>query len=300
MRILHFSQTPLAGAPWHIVQCLRKYGGLDVDLCNGRYKYADGRVFPYEKLWPIDIHRYDIIHIHNQLPPQLLRELKSFKGKVFATLHSVPRLHNWKELMEFVGKENTFVIWQPYQVWEYKREKLIGLPTLIDIYNPIFKQKKFDELTINFAPSNKLPITHPASKGYFEVVNILKEVQERTGVRLLIYSDKPHLEDIALKCRSHIIIDDVLHSTWHLTTFFGLAGNCYVVSGLSPQVFGKWYKHGGKIPTITAKLKNLKEVLFDLINQIKCGIISPQGREWMEMYWNPKKLVNYYLEIYNI
>jgi len=300
MRILHFSQTPLAGAPYHIVQCLRKYGGLDVDLCNGKYNYVDGRVFPYEKLWPIKIHEYNIIHIHNQLPPFLLQKLKRFKGKIFATLHSVPRLHNWKELMEFVGKENTFVIWQPYQVWEYKKEKLIGLPTLIDIYNPIFKQEKFNKITINFAPSNKLPITHSASKGYYEVTNILHEVKNLMDINLLIYTDKPHFKDLELKCKSHIIIDDVLHSTWHLTTFFGLAGNCHVVSGLSPQVFGNWYRFGGKIPTITSKLKNLKDVLIDLINQIEYGIISPQGRDWMEKYWNPKKLVNYHLEIYNL
>lgn len=293
MKVLHFSHTPLAGAPYLIVQCLRKYGDFEqVDLCNYTDRYADGRIFPTEKMWPINIHIYDIIHIHNQLPAYLLPELKKFKGKIFATLHSVPRLHNWDFVIKFVGKDRTFVIEQPYQINEYKNDGLKFLKTPIDIYNPIFNQKKSDTITINFAVSNKLGLDHPATKGYYQVRKVLDELK---GVNVLEYSGKPHLEDLVLKAKSHIIIDDVVHDTFHLTSLFGLAGKSFVITGATDKTM-KYYSPEN--PFITANLNDLKKKLDMIIEKCYNLDINAAGLDWLKKYWNPKEITENYYRVY--
>ncbi|GAI56420.1 unnamed protein product, partial [marine sediment metagenome] len=78
--------------------------------------------------------------------------------------------------MDFADR--CYTIKQPGQEKEYR---LKGLPNIIDPdeYRPI--QRKMP-VKIAFAPSNRMPIDNPASKGYNEVRTILNSIARKRDV----------------------------------------------------------------------------------------------------------------------
>jgi len=313
IKIVQFSHNPLAGAPYQIYVCLSQYSNiLETRLVNWKVKYLDGRSFPYDMLYSNPyakeiIKQADIIHIHNQLPGYLQKIINKRKQKVFATLHSVPRLYNWKELIQFADK--TFVIRQPYQIKEYKKEGLISLPTPVDIYNPSLKplEKKEEKIVINFAPSNNYPINHPASKGKKVVVQILNKLKQKypNKVAIDVYSNLSQREDFSRKKLSDIVIDDVVHPTFHLTSLFGLSLGTIVVTGIDEQEFVEYYgknfkKNCKSSPFVKSSLKDLYNVLEEIVNYKREQIekMKKKSRKWIEEFYNPKDIIKEYEKIY--
>lgn len=132
MKIAIFSRTPLAAAPWELYKALKKYTTIDVNLINGTNRYRDGRIFPHHLLLTSPngtamriLQESDLWHIHNYLVSQLIVLKKDHK--VIAQFHSLPRLGNWQQLMNFA--DVNYTIQQPDQEKEYK---LKGLPNIID------------------------------------------------------------------------------------------------------------------------------------------------------------------------
>ncbi|GAH43670.1 unnamed protein product, partial [marine sediment metagenome] len=131
-KVAIFSRTPLAAAPWELYKALRKYTDIDVALINNTAQYADGRRFPYHLLMVPNngaamtaLNESDLWHVHNYLTPQLIVAKKN--QKVIAQFHSLPRLGNWQQLMNFA--DQCYTISQPLQEKEYG---LKGLPNIID------------------------------------------------------------------------------------------------------------------------------------------------------------------------
>ncbi len=165
MKLAIFSKTPLAAAPCELYKALKKYTLLDVSLINSTYRYNDGRTFPHHMLLAANngssmklLRDSDVWHIHNYLVPQLIMMRKS--QKVVAQFHSLPRLGNWAQLMDFA--DVCYTIRQPNQEKEYN---LKGLPNIIDpdTYVPIRRKLP---VKIAFAPSTRVAIGHPGTKGY--------------------------------------------------------------------------------------------------------------------------------------
>lgn len=253
MKVAIFASTPLAAAPWELYKALKKYTFIDVNLINGRAAYWDGRTFPYHLLLNDGngvavkvLKTSELWHIHNYLVPALIN-LRD-KKKVIAQFHSLPRIGNWKALMNFADR--CYTIKQPLQEKEYK---LKGLPNIIDPdeYRPM---RRKPSIKIAFAPSNKTPIGNPASKGYYEVKVILKSVAKKRAVEIVWIEGRPYTTNLRLKQQSHILIDDVVTGNWHRTSLEGACFGC--------AIFNKVMK----VPFIYASLATLEERLLWLID----------------------------------
>ncbi len=116
MKVAIFASTPLAAAPWELYKALKKYTSIDVNLINGRARYRDGRTFPYHLLFYDNnglainaLKTSDLWHVHNYLVPHLIK-LRGNK-KVIAQFHSIPRIGNWRALMNFADR--CYTIKQP-------------------------------------------------------------------------------------------------------------------------------------------------------------------------------------------
>lgn len=286
MKIVIFSKTPLAAAPWELYKALKKYTLHEVTLINMMHCYADGRSFPHHLLMSPNngiavqtLKSSRVWHVHNYLVKELSNLRKDHK--VLAQFHSLPRMGNWKDLMAFADK--CYTIKQPLQEKEYK---LPGLPNIMDPdeHIPVRKQPK---VRIAFAPSTRAPVGHPASKGYSRVKRILDEVAGKRDVDIEWIEGKPYLENLKLKQRSHILIDDVVTGNWHRTALEGACFGCVVLSSFKCEHFFH---------------STLSTLEHDLIQLIDIPLLRKEYQErsrlWVLQKWHAMDKVKAYIMAY--
>ena len=286
-KILIYSRTPLAAAPWELYKCLKKYTDLDVSLVNKRYRYADGRQFPYHYLLGSNnkeiatlIRNADLWHIHNYWDNELNKLRKG--QKILAQFHSLPKQLNWAELM--ANADMCYTIKQPLHEKEYR---LPGLPNLIDPdeYRPILRPKK--PIKIAFAPSSKAPVGSFQSKGYVEVGRVLRKIKELRPVEVIWIEGKGYQTNLEMKSRAHILIDDVVTGNWHRTSLEGCCFGCAVLNKRE------------HVPFVYADLKTLEERLLWLIdNPPILRDFQERARLWVLQNRHPIEGVQVYLDVY--
>jgi len=286
MKLAIYARTPLAASPWELYKALRKYTSIDVSLINQRFRYADGRYFPHHLLLGRDngaatsaLRRADLWHIHNYLDDELISLKRNHK--VLAQFHSLPRQGNWDELMKFA--DINYTIRQPMQEREYR---IPGLPNLIDPdeLQPIRRTKK---IKIAYAPTSKTPIGHPASKGYDQVITVLRRVALERDVEIKLIEKMSYLTNLGVKQKCHILIDDVVTGNWHRTSLEGLCFGCAVLNRVK------------SVPYVYTTIETLKEKLFWLIdNPQVLADYQQRGRLWVLQNWHAMDLVQNYVRAY--
>jgi len=286
MKLSIFSRTPLAAAPWELYKALKKYTALDVSLINSTARYNDGRTFPYHRLLTINdgaamraLQESDLWHIHNYLMPQLIMIKKS--QKIIAQFHSLPRLGNWKQLMNIA--DACYTIRQPNQEEEYK---LKSLPNIIDPdeYRPI---RRRSPVKIAFAPSTRVAIGHPGSKGYIQVRIVLDRIASKRDVKIIWIEGRRYSENLELKQQSQILIDDVVTGNWHRTSLEGMCFGCAVFNKVA------------KSPFVYATLHTLEERLLWLVdNPAILNEFQERSRLWVLQHWHALDMVKEYVEAY--
>jgi len=281
-----YARTPIAAAPWELYKALKKYTHLDISLINSRNRYNDGRIFPYHLLMTSNngtaiqaLRESQVWHIHNYLVPEIVR-LRT-NQKVIAQFHSLPRLGNWKELMRFANA--CYTIKQPLHLKEYQ---LPGLPNIIDPdeYYPVRRKGK---IKIAFAPTNRMSLKDPASKGYREVRQILNKVQSKRDVEVVWIEGINYEENLRLKQQSHILIDDVVTGNFHRTALEGACFGCCVMSSFKCKHF--YY----------SKLNTLENDLLKLIDyDILLSEYQKRSRLWILKEWHPIDRILEYTKVY--
>lgn len=265
---------------------MKKYTYLDVALINDKNQYSDGRVFPFHMLTSNNgisakrLRESDIWHVHNYWT-QILRDAKKSQ-KIIAQFHSIPRLGNWRELIQQSDKQYT--IQQPLQEREYK---LPALPNIIDPdeYRPAARDKK---IKIAFAPTTRLRYGHPSSKAYYHVRSVLTEVGLKKDIDILWIEGLPYKENLKRKSQAHILIDDIATGNWHRTSLEGACFGCAVLNRVK--------KH----PFVYASLKNLKEKLIWLIEHPRTlQDIQHWTRLWALQEWHAMDRIQEYIKAYS-
>ncbi|GAH67765.1 unnamed protein product, partial [marine sediment metagenome] len=257
-----------------------------MSLINNTARYRDGRRFPFHLLVsPINgtamtaLNESDLWHVHNYLMPQLVLIKK--QQKVIAQFHSLPRLGNWRALMNFA--DHCYTIKQPGQEKEYN---LKGLPNIIDPdeYRPI---RRGPPLKIAFAPSTQAPVGHPASKGYREVKAILNSVAEKRDVEIVWIEGRPYEANLRLKQQSHILIDDVVTGNWHRTSLEGACFGCAVLNKVM------------KTPFVYASIDTLEERILWLVdNPAVLSDFQERARLWVLQNWHAMDSIKEYIKAY--
>lgn len=286
MKVAIYSRTPLAAAPWELYKALRKYTLLDVTLVNEFTKYADGRTFPHHLLMSSNngdakaaLRNADVWHVHNYLTRELRRIRRN--QPVVAQFHSLPRLGNWRELMDWANV--CYTIAQPLQIQEYK---LPGLPNIIDP-DELRPRRREKKITIAFAPTNRAPMGRPDSKGYHQVKATLNRIATERDVEILWIEGRPYQENLEMKARAHILIDDVVTGNWHRTSLEGACLGCAVLN------------RNLKVPWVHANLETLREKLLWLIDSTRTlHDHQERSRLWALQNWHPIEQLPKYIRAY--
>jgi len=286
MKLTIYSRTPLAAAPWELYKALKRYTSIDVSLVNNTDRYNDGRIFPHHLLLASSngnamraLQESEVWHVHNYLTPQLIVLRKNHK--VIAQFHSLPRLGNWQQLMNFA--DVSYTIRQPNQEKEYK---LKGLPNVIDPdeYRPVRRKLP---IKIAFAPSTRLAVGHPGSKGYNEVRVALNNVARKRDVQIVWIERRFYVENLEMKQQSHILIDDVVTGNWHRTSLEGMCFGCAVLNKVA------------KSPFVYATLDTLEERLLWLVDNPEIlNDFQERSRFWVLQHWHAIDQVKEYVHAY--
>jgi len=221
IKIVQLSPNPVSCSPWELYNLLKNSSKVDCRLIQGTCKYSEiegipARCFPYDLLWNENkeeciklIKEAGILHIHNSLFPENLEEYINPNQIIILQLYSVYR-EKLQPLIDKCAKFNPIIVIadQPWQKKVYEDISKTYLPLVKTDYCENTTQ---DVPVIVYAPTNKLPLSHIYSKGYYEVLEILYRLKQKYVFNLKIIESVPYEENLKLKQNVDIIIDDVIN-----------------------------------------------------------------------------------------
>ena len=294
MRVVHISQTPVAGACHLWSQAFREAGYTSCSIA--RKNYGDGRLFHSDYNWPpkapaiTQIQLADVIFCHQG---QAYKYAWYPKGKpTVGIYHSQPD-HVYRKL-EADGWP--WAVMGQYQPRLYPGCRIV--PNLLPLQSPHFQPRtKAPGIRIAYSPSNTTS-TGWDDKGYEKTVAVLKRVvgQDGIGCEADIITHVCHEECLARKAVAHIVIDECATGSYHRSSLEGLALGYVVVNGCDDRCIGNIGTMTGGCghPFILSSLDALEDCLADLIEdgRYKLAAAGMSNRRWAECAWNPAELIN--------
>ena len=315
LNILHFSRTPLAGAPIRLVRALQKHTGYNAHLVDlKRWGMYDHDIVLSEnpELVMELAEDADIIHLHNYLDynstdffPINFHELHN-EGKIFVRqFHSHPQLVaremkiSVKDLLD--SPIPPLVIAQ-FQERYYPKARVV--PNIIPQNDPLYKPSPEDPSeSIFFSPSAKDSILTDRwnTKGAYETIKALNKVSKKTGCPLKIVSGKPLNQVLNGKRQAKIVVDELVTGSYHLSGLEGLSLGKPVFAYLDPRVdYVLREISGAKVsPFINIRLEDVFDVIVDLLHHPDTSYeIGKTSRKWIEQHWSDHELIKHYEDVY--
>jgi GT2 family glycosyltransferase/SAM-dependent methyltransferase len=304
LKIVSYATTPVAGVPAILARCINARTNHSARCVWAMNSYGNGVEFAGDVEWKHQpqtaenlLSEADLIIAHNgKIAPEHER---FFNGKAVVTM-----AHNylWNVDERFVRHGFAGVVVGQYQAAldEFAHWSIVPnpIPFWENEYQP---SPKNPELAICYTPSGKhekYPLNHKLywhSKGYETTMRILEKLSKRFSLKLEVIRSGQisHAESLAMKRRSHIVIDECVTGSYHRNSLEGLAGAAVVVNGLGilPKVENVLRSCAGEqaeIPFVSATLENLEEVLTRLIESGRENLVQKgaENRLWLEKYWN--------------
>ena len=320
MKITHYKRTPIAWAPDAISDCINKYTNHE-SYINENFKNADIIHYHNKYINIPDVKKYDI-------------NIKQIiKKPSFILYHSFPEIvHNYSNIVPirqfiydlyrllfrkspsiFIDKNNNksykvkqMVIGQ-YQATLpiYKGYKIVR--NIIDFYTDRYKiQVNNDDcIRIGFSPSNVKKRSKWETKGLNRTTKVLKKIKNRFPNIKFDIIRNVSLEDCLIrKSNCDIIIDECVTASFHRSGLEGLALGKMTICSLDDKVINilKKVSKSDQIPFENIWINDLFEELSKIIYKGKKNIhqIGEDNRKWMEKYWNPRDIVNEYIDYYKL
>lgn len=316
IKVVHFSVTPLAGAPVRLVQALNRLTDVNARLVDlDRFGLYDHDVVFSEA--PSEVERLandaDILHLHNYLdcdsrqftPIDFGNLLKAGK-RIVRHYHSTP---DWIAEQMGIPEEKLLACKLPSLVIAQYPERFFTrscvVPNMIPHSDPLYSplpdhEPEFD---LFFSPTKSVGAFERRwdTKAAPEVTALIRRVAERTGCTYKIMTERPLSEVLLAKQRSRIVIDDLVTGSYHLTGLEGLAQGKPVLSFIDDRCLYLLRHVSGSqhCPFINVRLEDAEAVLIHLIDHpMACREIGQAGREWILKYWNEVNLVEHFKLIY--
>lgn len=316
IRVLHISENPIAGAPIRLVKCLNKYHpDLQCRLITASANNG-GRVFDYdllvqdkdETMIKAALNTCDIVHFHNFYKDQaLFKKWPSF----FNTIAKKPKIwqvHTQRECpfvdLNGFAKSPNFarkLVVAQYHTRQYP--ECTPVPNIIDIWDPRYlpiQENNNERATFVYTPSN-INLKGWDNKGHSFTRPILNQLYAE-GYQIKIMIDMPHAETMALRKCFDIGIDQVAVPSYHLCSLENASVGLINVVNMDESCTKALLDVSGatKHPFVLAKEGTLIQVLRAEAARPKEERFNRQraSREWMETYWNPRKLVEQYYSVY--
>jgi hypothetical protein len=304
LKIVSYATTPVAGVPAILARCIAARTNHSARCVWATNSYGNGVSFAGDVQWQETpelaeslLAEADLIIAHNGKVAPAHRKL--FKNKAVVTM-----AHNylWNVDAQFVRKGFAGVVVGQYQAAlpEFKDWSIVPNPMPF-WENEYQAENKPEQIAICYTPYGKYERYAPGhklfwhAKGYETTMRVLEKLSKRFPLKLEVIAGGQisHAESMAMKRRSHIVIDECVTGSYHRNSLEGLATGCVVVNGLGilPEVVDVLRfctGNAAEIPFVSATLENLEEVLTQLIESGKVELIQKglKNRAWLEENWD--------------
>lgn len=316
LNIVHFSRSPLAGAPIRLVRALQQHANYRVNLVDlKRWGLYDCDVIHAENLDEAVAlaEKADIIHLHNYLDyrstdfyPVNFESLRQ-QGKVFVRqFHSHPAVVAGGmqiTVSELLSSPIPSLVIAQFQERFYPKAQIV--PNIIPQHNPAYKPIAGPTSQgIFFSPTSSRSAWDDRwnTKGAVEVLFLLKQVARRTGCATKFTIGKPLAEVLEEKRKYSITIDDLVTGSYHLAGLEGLSLGKPVLAFLDDRIKYVLREISGSdtCPFINTRLEDAFEVLVYLLEHPdEIADLGQASRKWIENYWLDRILVGHYVDVYD-
>ena len=315
INLLHFSKTPLAGAPIRLVQALQRHTDYNVRIVDlNRWGLFDHDVIHAEN--PDEVldlaEKADIIHLHNYLGFQskdfypVNFDFLRRQGKLFLRhFHSTPLLvarGMGIGVSDLLASPMPSVVIAQFQERFYPKARVV--PNIIPQDDPVYRPSAGDSLWgIFFSPSLSLGAWGDRwnTKGTPETQRLLEQVALRTGCTVKCVSGRQLLEVLQEKRQAGIVIDDLVTGSYHMSGLEGLSVGKPTLAFLDNRTQRVLSEISGSpaCPFVNVRLEDAFEVLVYLLEHPdEMADIGKASREWIERYWSDRILVQHFVDVY--
>lgn len=300
MKILHLTQTQLAGAPLNLSNILNRYTPHESrvilkDFFRARSVRNLSWDYPLVRLSQAAIEehiRWADVVLHHQRPWRTA--VNKPEGIMF---HAQPG--NYRpgiSLRQFQGRKLVIAQYHP----RYYTDAEV-VPNMIDIWAPEYQPapKKTDRVVIFMGVASETPSGwgQKNSEGVRKVFNQIKSKHgERVEIRLL--KGRPMEEVFAAKRDAELVVDECQTGSYHLSSLEGLAYGAVVFNNMDAQTHKAIERVTGVSdhPFILTDMNGLFERIDFFVNHPeKRREVQTRSREWIEQHWDPKVLVNQFV-----
>jgi len=304
LRIVSYATTPIAGVPAILARCINACTPHRARCVWAQNGYGNGVIFEGDIEWSAApaaaeaaLKNADVVIVHNGKVHPQHRALLA--GKPVVTM-----AHNygWNVDASLVKQGFPGVVVGQYQATLPEFETWSAVPNPVPLWEDAFKpEPKGKAVAICYTPLGKherYPAGHKLywhAKGYETTMRTLERLAARFPVQLEIIriGQVSHAESLAMKRRSHILIDECATGSYHRNSLEGLAAGCVVVNGVGllpgvVDVFRLCAGDAARAPFVHAALDGMEAVLASLVER-GAEALAAEGasnRQWMESHWD--------------
>jgi hypothetical protein len=304
LHIVSYSTTPVVGVPEILARCISTHTPHRATCVWATGDYGNGLKYEGGLHWSREPRRAaqalaeaDVVIVHNgKVAPQHRAILQrkpvvtmAHNGAWNVDLGSVARGFPGVAVGQFQATLPEFAGWS-------------RVANPVPLEDPAFRaEPKGETVRICFTPSvphDSYPLGHRLywhSKGARATTAVLDDLARRHEIAIETPRDRrvSHAESMAMKRRSHIVIDECVTGGYHRNSLEGLAAGCVVVNGvgLVPSIVEAFREVGDRDagnPFVCSSLDDLHRTLERLVAHGADALIA-QGagnRAWMERHWS--------------
>ena len=305
LRIVHLTQSPLAGAPTHLSGVLNKYTQhrstsvlrrefSPLSDC-GNLRWAYDHVNPTAEALRKLVADADVVHLHQRPDPAVAGT------PALLQFHAEPGGY-LPEQTHAAFNDRKLVIAQ-YHPRFYTDARIV--PNLIDIWDDAFRpgQKPTDRVRIFYSWATERKGGW-GDKGSSETREILERIKARFGDRVetVVMHNRPYRECLEAKRTAHICIDECVTGSYHLQSLEGCSVGAATFNAIDDQTvaFLREVTDTSEHPFIKTSLARLLDDLCHYIEHPdELAQRGKTAREWMEFFWNPRVLVRRFARAYH-
>lgn len=308
MKILHLSDTTLSGAPYRLSKTYNKYSGHESRHIVW-HPVVHTRVFQCDmigsEMSKAQIKKWfewaDVIHYHNRWKRQEIfthHKLKPPKKPSLIQIHS-PR--ESEDFSEEVESGISIAVIAQYHTRQWPEKRFI-VPNVVDIYDELHKpvDKPFRNIpVVSYSPSNAI-CRGWDDKSYGIVSPVMRRLSIGNEAIYQRIVNMPHADCLRLKQTADIGIDEVSTGSYHMSSLEYLSMGVACIGRLDEQCERviKDLTGADWLPWIMSSPAKFKFDITSLVRGRQYIEIGQKSREWMEKYWNPKDICDFYTQLY--
>ncbi len=312
IKVVHFSNTPMAGGPMRMVKALNRHTSIEARLIDLRRNsvFEHDLVFSENADECIEVARQaDIINFHNYL---------TLDSKEFSPIDFNQLKRNGKSFLMYYRTDPTFISGVTGRsikdIVEYPMPSIVNAQyperyfmnsyvvknVMPDAYqqNPIL----YDVANISSKHNISAAQTRWGTKGYPEFRAILRKNSLEKEHKIFHGGSIPYEKSLTIKSQSKIVLDDMVTGSYHMAAIEGLMLGKPTMVYLDKRMFRLLTLLNDSVPPlINTHLSELSEKLRQFLSENSEADLEGIGREarsWYTRNWNEAKIAKEYEQVY--